>query len=396
MYLAKLTIPKEQPEYKLYIYRSRNYKDVSTIAACRKLQPIIKIDQEVMPYEFDSVVDASTGDTLEIYPRFEFYDKSPNTPIPGFEYFGPNVNNVPNYEFESEIDVSMLNAFTFKPFITLTPLPLEESKKHGNLYSYACLGVREEEGIVSHLNVQTIRILYEEKSEISWILYSCNDYNNNESDVWEEVGAIPSEKEKLIIGDPKAESIYAQFGSPIADPVPELTEVSASLNSVISANFMTLSIQNPWQGNNQNFNFRRLKSYRIITTAGGQYSRYSEPTYQSLVPVSIEKMIIYMRTDPDNENQISFNNINQKDDNCFSVIRKDGLYYNRAEHKQLGFNLWNIPSENRRLSVFSETSVMDSINIQIPASAGHTYVFDIYLIDVYGNHNNGLHYIVNT
>ena len=123
------------------------------------------------------------------------------------------------------------------------------------------------------------------------------------------------------------------------------------------------------------------------------YGQFSAPSYQSLVPVSIEKMVILMRTNPDNpEEEINIYD-NNTNTTTFNIIRRDGLFYERNTHKALGCNKWSIDTTKEQTAVFSESSVQDYINLQINASPGNIYVFDIYLIDVYQKVSSGYHYI---
>ena len=397
MYKAKLRIPKIMPEnYDIYIYRSRHYSDIATAKACRKLSPIMKIDQSVAPFEtLDEIYD-DNGDLIYWQDQFVVYDWEPYIPVPGVEYYGPHTNNVPTREFELTEEAEFINNFTFYNYLKITPLPLPPSVEQGTTYFYSVIGVDEDSKTITNLKTHSLKILYPETADISYHIYQCYDYTGSDTDEWIEVGAIQGDEEEIIIGKT---GVNEHLGIPVIETVPEISieddEVNVSLAPLLSSNFMVLEVINPWQANNKRFNFRKLKSYKIVSTANEMSSDASEPTFQSLVPVSIEKMIIYMQTDPVDElTKKSFNNIDESERDCFKVIRKDGVYYNRSEYKKYGFNLWNIPSEYRRLSVFSEGSVQDMIKIQIPASAGHTYTFDIYLVDVYGNHNNGIHYIV--
>ena len=99
---------------------------------------------------------------------------------------------------------------------------------------------------------------------------------------------------------------------------------------------MVLEIPNIWQQNNKTYNYRKLKSYKIQTVYNEQYSEFSVPTYQSLMPVSIEKMIILEKEDT--EEFPTLENINDESVKVREIIRKDGLYYKKSTHRKLGFN----------------------------------------------------------
>ena len=144
--------------------------------------------------------------------------------------------------------------------------------------------------------------------------------------------------------------------------------------------------------NNKTYNYRKLKSYKVQTVYDEQYSEFSIPTYQSLMPVSIEKMIILEKEDTED-----IPTLENKDDSVKvrQIIRKDGLYYKAASHRKLGFNKYNIPLEEDT-AVFSEGSVQDLIKMQIEALPNHVYSFAIYIMDVYGNISEPAHFVVRT
>jgi hypothetical protein len=160
---------------------------------------------------------------------------------------------------------------------------------------------------------------------------------------------------------------------------------------------MVLEIPNIWQRNNKYYNYRELKSYKLQNVCDEQYGDFSEPTYQSLLPVSIEKMLILRKTDSSNPDEvipIEYTSLEEKVE-VRQVIRKDGIYYNASEHRKLGLNKYNIPLEES-IAVFSESSVQDYIKMQVPVLPNHIYSYTIYLFDVYGNVSKPSHFIVTT
>ena len=378
----KLIIPKIDGVNKLYIYRSTDQDDINTIAKVSKLEPVIVIDQET----------ASTS-IVNMQESFVVYDR--DEVVTGITYNGPTPNIVPNTEYETEINIVMLNTYTFINELILKPLPLRQ--RNGIVYYYSVIGVNTETNQMTHLS-KVVGSLYAYASEEDIVkqLYSCDDYNDNESDTWTFIKSIAYNEanKNICIGNITRPYNIEQFGLPFIETVPKIENVNVSLNSLISNTFMLLEIQNPWQNNNKHFNYRKLKSYKVRNIYNSFYGEYSIPTYQSELPVSIEKMIIMMKSNPDNQNDTIL--IDDDTATKFEIIRRDGIFYDSLEHKSLGYNRWNIPLESNKLNVFSETSIQDTINIQISAITGNLYVFDIYLVDVYRNISENTHYILNT
>jgi hypothetical protein len=378
----KIVIPKINGIEKLYIYRSSNADDINTISKVSKLNPVIVIDQRI----------AQTS-LINMQECFVVYDKDTNTR--GVEYLGPNINIIPITEYETKINLVGLNTYTFVNELILEPLPL--IKKNGVMYYYSIIGVNESTNQMTHLS-KVIGSLYEYASEQNTVrqVWSCNDYNDSPNDIWEFVGAVEynESQRNICIGDITHQYNIDLLGIPFVETVPKIQNVNVSLNSIISNTFMTLEVQNPWCNNNKEFNYRKLKSFKIRNVYNSSYGNFSVPTYQSELPVSIEKMIIMMKSNPIDKNNII--PIDDEDAYKFEIIRRDGIYYNNVEHKSLGYNKWNIPLESNKLNVFSETSIQDTINIQISAVTGNLYVFDIYLIDVYEHISENTHYVLNT
>ena len=384
-YIAQLTIPKIKSDtnLKLYVYRSTNADDINTISKVANMQPILVIDQ--------NIAEVHTVNGKECY----IVNDTPDETIDGVSYNGPQLNVVPIKEYETEINLIMLNSYT--PVNELILNPLELNHKEGIVFYYSVIGVDEVNNQMTHLSkVNGVLVNYIQTKDLTREVWSCDDYNDNENDVWEKVNTVEYNEtsESIRIGNINRPYLIEKLGLPMVQKVPKISEINVSLHSLISNTFMVLEIQNPWQNNNQEFNYRKLKSYKVRNVYNSIYGEFSVPTYQSKLPVSIEKMVILMRTNPDDVNDVI--DIDDQNAKKFEIIRRDGIFYDRLKHKSLGYNSWNIPLENNELSVFSESSVQETINIQISGTVGNVYVFDIYLIDVYRNVSENCHYILET
>jgi hypothetical protein len=379
MYCAKIIIPKVSDKYKLYIFRSKNAESINTIAKVKELEPIF-------------IIDESTAETETINNEvcYVLYDKSDFTAT-GITYCGPIPNLVPTSEYETEIAVVPINNYTYVNQLKLNELPI---KYNGTMLYYSVIGVDEENNLITHLSkVGGVMINSDYKSDGTRHLYSCDDYNEEDkSGIWNYVASI-SWDEEIKIGDIADPATMKRFGNPMVETVPIFSsdEINASTRPVNSRNFMVLEIPNPWQQNNKKYNYRKLKSFKIQNVCNEQYSDFSEPTFQSLLPVSLEKMLIVKAVDQDNPEEII--PIDCKDK--YEIIRKDGIYYSQKDHRKLGLNKYNIPLEEKT-GVFSESSVQDQIKIQVEALPNHVYSYTFYLFDVYGNISEPAHLVVRT
>ena len=382
MVYPKLIIPKMNDIEKLYIYRSINSNDINTISKIANLEPIIVIDQNI-------------AQTVSVNSEqcYVVYDEYINN-VTGITYNGPVINTVSNIEYETDINLIMLTPYTFVNELVLSPL--EITNKEGTMYYYSVIGVNESNSTMSHLSKVVGALCPRvEQQDSSIQVWSCDDYNNNENDEWVLVNTLEYNEtdDKIRIGNITRPHNIDQLGLPVVETVPKIQNVNASLNSLISNTFMVLEVQNPWQNNNKEFNYRKLKSYKMRNVHESLYGEFSIPTYQSELPVSIEKMVIMYKENPSDRNAV----IKYDDDaHKIEIIRRDGIFYDKSVHKTLGYNQWNIPLESNSLAVYSEASIQETINIQISASAGNLYVFDIYLIDVYQNVSENTHYIIET
>ena len=379
MYCTKIIIPKMSNTYKLYIYRSKSADDINTISKIKELSPIAIIDEST-----------ATAKTINGKLCYELYDRAGNIQL-GIEYLGPTPNTLPIIEYETKVKVVSLNNYTYINELTLNPLPV---KYQGTMLYYSVIGVDETNNLITHLSKVNGIMIKSSYTDGTRHLYSCNNNENLETDEWKYVGAIKWD-ENIIIGNMLDKSSYDRLGCPFIEKVNIFSddEINVSLRPIFSNNFMVLEIPNIWQQNNKTYNYRKLKSYKIQTVYNEQYSEFSVPTYQSLMPVSIEKMIILEKEDT--EEFPTLENINDESVKVREIIRKDGLYYKKSIHRKLGFNKYNIPLEEKT-AIFSEGSVQDLIKIQIEALPNHIYSFAIYIIDVYGNISEPTNFVVRT
>ena len=375
MHCVKLTIPRMSNTYKLYIYRSRNADDINTIAKVRTIHPTLIIDESI-----------AEGD------KYVIYDKPEDDTIAGITYFGPAPNPVPTTEYESSVEMSKVNDYTYMNVLKLAPLPIEY---YGAMYYYSIIGVDDGTGMITHLSKVTgVMIDCDYETEGIRHIYSSDDM---ESDEWNYVSSIPW-NEDIAIGDSNNHSQFKRFGIPVIETVPPLESdrVKVVTKGVAQHNYITLEIQNPWVRNNKKYNFRKLKSFKVQNVLDGQYGGFSEPTFQSLLPVSLEKMLILIKENPIAPNEvIKPSEIINNDVSVYQIIRKDGIFYTPKKHRILGVNKYNIPVGNDT-AVFSEASMQNEIKFQIKASPAYTYSITFYLIDVYNNYSEPVHIVVTT
>ena len=388
MYCAKLIIPRMSNNYKLYIYRSKNAESINTISKVRTLKPVMIIDESIC----ESKNISCNGKTLDCY---EVYDNPESVQL-GVQYIGPNPNIVPVTFYETNVGIVKINDYTYVN--TLNFNDLENNHGDNTMMYYSVIGVDEVNNIITHLSkVNGVMIKSEYKKNGVRHLYKCDNYTGSDEDKWEYVSSVDW-NEILTIGNVNDKSALSRFGIPVVEKVKifESDKVQASTKPVSVNNFMVLEIPNPWQRNNKEYNFRRLKSYKLCNVENEQYGEYSEPTFQSLLPVSIEKMLILRKVDNiQPEKIIDISEAVNDDVDTYRVIRKNGIYYNAKEHRKLGLNKYNIPLEEKT-AIFNEASVQDKIKIQVEALPTHVYSYTIYLFDVYGNVSEPAHFVVNT
>lgn len=381
MYCAKLIIPKMSNTYKLYVYSSKHPDSINTIEKVRTIMPAV-------------IIDESTAETQDIdgKPCYVVYDTDKAEEQVGVTRIAPPWNLVPASEYQTNINIVPLNNYTYVNQIVLGELPI---KYHGTMLYYSVLGVDEANGLITHLSkVNGVMIDSDFQMNGTRHLYSCDNYTGESTDVWKYVTSV-SWDEEIKIGDINDIAAINRFGIPMIETVPIFSgeDVTCQTRGVAVNNFIVLEIPNPWQRNNKQYNFREMKSYKLQNVCDEQYSDFSEPTYQSLLPVSIEKMLILRKTDPEDETAII--PVSDLDADIYQVIRKNGIYYNAKDHRKLGLNKYNIPLEEKT-GIFSESSVQDEIKMQIEALPNHVYSFTIYLFDVYGNVSAPAHFVTRT
>lgn len=382
MYCAKLTIPKMSDTYKLYVYSAKTPDSINTIAKVRTIQPTL-------------VIDESLAVTKKINNKqcYEIYD-SPTKPQYGVTYIGPMQNIIPTTEYETSIGIVKINDYTYMNKLGIKDL---EIQYNGTMLYYSVIGVDEENNIITHLSKVNGVLVTSKYKEGTRHLYSCDEYLGKDTDVWNYVSSVEWD-ELLTIGDVNNPSEFARFGIPMVEKVPmlDVTKIKGDCKPVISRNYMVMEIQNPWQKNNKEFNYRKLKSFKLQNVDGEQYSDFSEPTYQSILPVSIEMMMVLRKTDAANpDTPIEVSESVDEDVDVYNVIRKDGIFYNAKDHRKLGLNKYNIPL-GEDVAIFSESSVQDEIKIQVEALSNHVYSYTIYLFDVYQGVSEPVHLVVRT
>lgn len=371
---VQLTIPRLSNSYKLYVYCSKNPEDINTISKVKAIQPTIIIDEAV-----------ATSQLVNGRDCYVVQD-SPNYTQPGVTYNGPMLNLIPTLEYESSIDIVKINDYTYVNKLVLTPLPLNFK---GTMVYYSVIGVDEVNNLITHLS-KVNGILMESPFLDDGMrhIYACDNHTATDADVWKYVGAC-SFDETIELGDISNQATFNKYGIPFVEQVPifEGKDVNVVTKSLAINNHIVLEIPNPWKKGDPTFNLRKLKSYKIQTVLNSQCSEFSEPTFQSRLPVPIEKMVVLCMRDAENPNSpipipYALAVENAAFDIC-EIIRKDGIYYNAAEHRKLSLNPYNI-SVTEKTAVFSESSTQDCIKLQFEATPAHTYKFTIYLFDIYG------------
>ena len=378
---TKITVPKLDGNYKLYIYCSKNPEDINTIAKVRTLIPTIIIDQA----NATTVVD---GDK----EYYVVHDMQPSSPVRGVTWNGPVLNLIPISEYETSIDVLKKNQYTYVNQLNFSEIPIGYE---GTMLYYSVIGVEESGSITRLSDVKGVLVNIPYKSGTRMI-YSCNELKDNpEEEQWEYVGDC-TWNEEISIGNIFDLPNIIRFGYPISEPIPVFNgnEINIVTKNLPTRNYILMEIPNVWQKRNGKYNYRKLKSYKIQNVYNEQYGEFSVPTFQSLLPVSIEKILI-MRVKGNDYPEILRPDQTSLCDSIHQIIRKNGIFYNHSEHRKLGVNKYNIPVEEN-IAVFSETSMQDKIKIQIASTTSTTYWYTIYLVDVYGMFSEPIHFKVET
>lgn len=370
MDIVKLAIDRVDG-YTLQIYRARSAEEIDTIEKVRLLSPVFEIncDHNSIPKTItllDGPQSVYSGTGVNCY-----YGN-------GVIYYGPQAECTPSFEYTDSIDIEMINEHTYLNALKLEPLPL---KSNGIMFYYSIIGISNTDNKISHLSsVHGVLAKYKLNNDVYTEVEYCNDI---ETPVWTPFSSKVWSDGIIKVGYLKPTGGVDDI--PVVEEVPEIdgTQITFGNKDVVNRNFMTLEIPNPWQLNNKTYNFRKLKAFRIrhYDSVSNTASRWSVPNYQSLLPVSIEMMTVFVSEDPVLP---SVSDINNPVYDVYQIIRKEGIYYDRKTDKALGMNKYNIPLGEHR-SVFSETSKQEKIKIQIPALYGKTYNVTVYLTDVYGN-----------
>lgn len=359
MKIPKITINKISGHHKIYVYRSTNPNDINTIDKIRIIHPVFIIDEA-----------NTTGQE-----QYELLDSTDATQILGVTYLGPNPNSVPCNEYESEVEIGKINDFDYFNIFILKPL---EAKFNGVMLYYTSIGVDEDNNTITNLSHQKGLLVDNEYKTIGIRkLY----YSEDETDNWTYICDLNWDEENIRIGDINDTFKYEKIGSPFVDTVPPISEINYSTRNVISNNYMDLEIQNPWVLNNKEFNFRKLKRFSVRNVIVDNFSIFSEPNFQSLLPVSIEKMVIAITT---NSTDVTPEDLGREDISIYQVIKRHGIFYNHSEHKHLGLNRYDIDL-GETIAVFNESSKQGFIKFKVPVEQGNTYYITVFLIDIYNN-----------
>jgi hypothetical protein len=363
------------------VYSAKTADSINTISKVKTIHPTFIIDE--------AVAKTKTVNGKECYVIID----SPNVEQPpGVTYYGPMQNCVPVSEYETTIDIVKINDFTYVNALIFEELPINYL---GTVIYYSVIGVDEDISMITHLSKVTGVLMKCEYKDGMRHLYSCDNYTGTDADVWNKIGAA-SWYENLVVGNINDKASIAKYGLPFVETVPAIEQATGNTRMVLNQNFMVLEIQNPWQKNNHKYNFRKLKSFKLQNVFNEQYGEFSEPTFQSELPLSIEKMVILRKTDTETpETPIDLSEYSNENVLVREIIRRDGIYYNSDIHKKYGINKYNIPLEEE-IGVFTEGSVQDLIKIQMEALPNHVYSYTIYLIDVYGHVSEAKHFIVHT
>lgn len=383
-YCIKIKVkPSDNKDLKFYIYRSKNANDINTIAKIKNLIPVIVIDEA-------DYLDSNLEDN-----EYVVYDDSTKI-LPGVNYIGPEPVSIPATEYETVFTSHMYNEYTSSAILKLVPL---EITYNGIMYYYSIIGVDNTNNLITHLSqVKAELLLSDYKNQGTREILACDNYTGFPQDTWYSI-ATPDWNTDIIFGDIENTITYNRYGTPFVDSVKifKNTDIDVDTRCTMLFNHITMRIPNIWRMNNMEYNYRKLKSFKIRNIYDNKYGDFSEPTYQSNLPVSNEKMLIYKK-EITTENLTTREAPIDKSDNdllVLTIIRKDGLYYNKLQHKILGCNKYSI-NESEKIAVFSESSVQHEINIDFDAIGGATYNYTIYIQDVYGKYSDPCVLIVET
>lgn len=383
-YCIKIKIkPSDNKDLKFYIYRSKNANDINTIAKIKNLIPVLVIDEA-------NYLKSNLEDN-----EYVVYDDLSKT-LPGVNYIGPEPVSIPATEYETVFSSHIYNEYTSSVILKLAPLDITYN---GIMYYYSVIGVDTNNNLITHLSqVKTEILLSDYKNQGTREILACDDYTGFPKDNWYSI-ATPDWNTEIIFGDINNPITYNRYGTPFVNNVKIFnnTEIEVDTRCAVLFNHITIRIPNIWRMNNMTYNYRKLKSFKIRNIYNNKYGEFSEPTYQSSLPVSNEKLLIYKKdiTNEDISTRESAIDKTENDLLVLTIIRKDGLFYNSVQHKMLGCNKYNI-SEQEQIAVFNESSVQQEINIDFEAIGGAVYNYTFYIQDVYGKYSEPCVLIVET
>lgn len=370
-YRIKLKIkPSINKNLKIYMYRSRNQADIESIGKVKNLLPVIVLNENTYPQ------DMMENDHYVIYDAPENLD----TVI----YNGPQPTAIPTNEYETIYIQKALNEYTNCNIMKMNPLPLEYA---GTLYYYSIIGVDSTNTLITHISRVKAEILCSDyvsmgNREIQY----CNDYNGLSTDIWETLTTIDWNTD-IVFGDLTDTVSYTRFGSPFIDEIKifDTKDVIIDTRCVINFNHVTLTIPNIWQMDNQKYNYRKLKSFRIRNIYDEHYGDWSEPTYPSILPVTIERLLILRKdvtklTSEERQHPIELSELN--DTLVYTIIRRNGKFYT-IDDISLSYNRYTLNEDEGNKAVYSENSVQPNIVFNFNARGNTVYNYTFYLEDVY-------------
>lgn len=378
-YSIKIKIPPSiNKNLKFYIYRSKNQNDIDTIAKVKTLLPVAILDETL--YNETNIEDG----------QYVLYDNQALSILDGINYLGPEPVAIPATEYAFEFSNKQYNEYTYSIILKLKPLPITYN---GVVYYYSVIGVNDTNQMITHLSRVKAELLLSDyvTSGTRELLY-CDNSTGLPTDEWIPL-ANPDWNTNIIFGDVDNSISYNRFGIPFLDVVPIFKDEDIKVNTK-STSAITLKIPNIWKMNNTKYNYRKLKSFKVRNIYDNKYGDFSEPTYQSLLPVSNEKMLIYRKDITETNDRLPIS-INDSDALVMTIVRKNGLFYQEVIHKQFGHNRYNI-NEQEEIAVFSESSIQDVISIEFNASLSSTYNYTFYVQDVYCKCSNPTVFIIET
>lgn len=406
-YKIKIKIkPSVNKNLKIYIYRSKNQADIESIGKVKNLLPIIVLDETTFPPELMEnnqyvVYDVPNNITPAIYFQDDsseseeviynddygvfFVDYGGNDD--NVTYFGPQPTAIPTNEYETVYTHKAFNEYTGYNVVKLNPLPLEYS---GSLYYYSLIGVDPSNSLITHISRVKAEVLLSDyiNKGVREIQY-CNNYNGLPTDEWKKLTVV-NWSTNIIFGDMTDTVSYTRFGSPFVDEIKifDTKDVIIDTRCVINFNHVTITIPNVWQMNNQKYNYRKLKSFRVRNVYDEHYGDWSEPTYPSILPVSIERLLVLRKdvttlTSEERQQPINLNEIN--DTLVYTIIRRNGKFYT-TEDISLNYNKYTLDESDKK-AVYSENSVQSDIVFNFNATGNSIYNYTFYLEDVYGQYS---------